>query len=555
MLRRRMLPVAVASLVFLGVAPFVAAVAGAVDGRIPVAAVYGSLLVALLAAAAAFRACPEVADPGRPRAGDWLAVLAFGLASLRHFGFLLYERDGSLWTADAFDYGDLPLHWTYVANFARGARFWPENPIFTGTRLQYPFGMDLFNALLMRLGLPFAGTLRIVGLGCAALLLFWLWRWGRGFAVAAFLFSGGLQGSSAAWKNLFLALFVPQRGFLFALPAGLLLLWSWRERLLRGSRGLPAWVEGALWGVMPLFHLHTFLFLSLIFTAWVAWSRRWAGAWPPLAFALLPGTWAVFEVTDAFRAASMIWWKPGWVIAEAPEGLALFLVLNFTLFLPLFLLALARAIRLRDGEAMITLGPGLVLWVALFFVMLAPWDWDNTKVMAWCYVLVLPAAARLALDPLPRRWSAVAVALLLGPGAATLTASLLPDRAFALAKVAEIEGVCAAVRPLPVEARVATAQTFNHPVALCGQPVVAGYAGHLWSHGIQGGAVEAQLRALMMGEGEWRERARQLSARYVFWGSREASEFRGSVRPWERESRRVATGEWGSLYRVDSEGP
>jgi hypothetical protein len=537
----------------VGVAPFVAALLGAVEGRIPLAAVFSSLAAALAVAVMAFRASPG-GVPG-PKAGvwEWLAALAFGIVSLRHFGFVLYQRAGTWWTTDAFNFGDLPLHWTYIASFVRGGRFWPENPIFTGVRLQYPFGIDLLNALLVRLGFPLSLTLQGVGLLCSALLLYGLWRWGRGFAVAAFLFSGGVQGSEAAWKNLFLALLVPQRGFLFALPAGLLLLWSWRERLLRGARGLPAWLEGLLWGVLPLFHLHTFLFLSLIFAAWTALSRRWAEAWPTLAWALLPATWGVFEVTNGFRAASLIWWKPGWLMTSSPRGPLVFLLSNFGFFLPFLAWALARAIRRRDLEALATIGVGLGLWVSLFVVMLAPWDWDNTKVMVWCYLVALPAAARLVLDPLPRWVRAAAVALLLAPGMAAVGASLLPDRAFAVARVGEVDGVCAALRPLPVDARVATAQAFNHPVALCGQPIVAGYAGHLWSHGIEAAPVEAELRALMEGRGDWKSHARRLSARYLFWGRRERADYPSSLRPWATDGRRAASGEWGSLYDLEAE--
>jgi hypothetical protein len=550
---------AVAALTFLGVSAFAAAFVGAAHGSIPPTAGIAALLIGLATAAVAFRAAAPDGPDGKAGAWDLAALIAFAVVALRHFGFVLYERAGSYWTSDPFNYGDLPLHWTYVANFARGARFWPENPIFTGTRLQYPFGIDLFTALLVRLGLPLAGTLRFMGLACASLLLFWLWRWGRGFAVAAFLFSGGIGtvgllgdlGRDAAWKNLFLALFVPQRGFLFALPAGLLLLWSWRERLLRGSRGLPAWVEGILWGVMPLFHLHTFLFLTVVFVAWSAAARRWAATWPPLVWAVLPGTWGVLEVTNGFRAASMVWWKPGWVMAEAHEPLT-FLLLNFTLFLPLFLVATVRAVRIRDKEGVSTLVLGLALWIVLFFVMLAPWDWDNTKVMVWCYLLVLPAAGRLVLEPLPRWAAALVVAGLIAPGVPAPFESLGPRNAYQVGQVAEIKGVCDAVKDLPVGARVATAQTFNHPVALCGQPIVAGYAGHLWSHGIKAAAVEKSLRALMLAEPGWEGRARSLSARYLFWGPREAADFAPSSRPWEETRRRVASGTWGRLYDLTS---
>jgi hypothetical protein len=93
-------------------------------------------------------------------------------------------------------------------------------------------------------------------------------------------------------------------------------------------------------------------------------------------------------------------------------------------------------------------------------------------------------------------------------------------------------------------------QTFNHPVALCGQSLVAGYGGHLWSHGIQYRPVEERLRGLMMGEPDWRERAKSLGAAYLFWGPREESEFAGSRRPWEQAApaTTLTRGGWGSLY-------
>jgi hypothetical protein len=470
---------------------------------------------------------------------------AFALVSVRHFGWIAFERDGRILTGEAYNFGDLPLHWTYIRFFARGASFWPGNPIFTGARLQYPFGMDLFNALFVALGVPLGAMLAVTGLVAAAALGVALFRWGRGFAIAAFLFSGGI-GADAAWKNLFLALFVPQRGFLFALPAGLLLLWSWREGLLRGGRRLPSWVEGVLWGVMPLFHLHTFLFVSLVFALWALVSGRIREGLPALGWALVPASWLSYEVTHGFRAASLVWWNPGWTIGTA--RVLPFLALNFTFFLPLFVAAAFLTYRAQDPEGRLTLLPGLALFVMLFFVMLAPWEWDNTKVMIWCYLFMLPAAERLAIAALPAVARGVGLVALLAPGLAVVGASLGPKQAFEVGVAAEIAEVCRGLAPLPASARVATAQTFNHPVALCGQPLVAGYSGHLWSHGIKAKPVEETLGSLMEGAPGWEERARSLGARYLFWGAREDAAFPGSARPWEASRPLVWDGSFGRLY-------
>src|SRR5205085_11377084 len=102
------------------------------------------------------------------------------------------------------------------------------------------------------------------------------------FAMFGFLANGGFFAvmiltkpqladfqSEFVWKSLALALFATQRGLLFALPAGLFLLSSWRARLFGGEGpALPRWGEVLLYASMPLFHFHTFLFLSVLLAAW-----------------------------------------------------------------------------------------------------------------------------------------------------------------------------------------------------------------------------------------------------------------------------------------------
>lgn len=538
----------VALLAFVGSSTLLATASAVVEGSLGPGIALASLLLGLVVAVLVFkssRGLPPPAGSGS-KAFETCVLFAFAVVALRHFLWLVSERDGAMWTLDPYNYGDLPLHWTYIRYFANGASFWPENPIFTGRRLQYPMGIDLFTALFVQLGVTQATALRLVGLAAAALLVPALRRWGGGFALAAFLFSGGL-GASVEWKNLFLALFVPQRGLLYALPSGLVLLWSWRERLLRGGRGLPDWVEGLLWGTLPLFHLHTFLFVSLVYSVWAVAQRAvrrclWTFLW-----ALLPAVWTAWQVTDGFAAAALVWWKPGWTMGRT--NAVLFLGRNFTLFLPLVLWAALRALRQPAREARLTIFPGLILFVSLFFVMLAPWDWDNTKMMIWCYLLVLPAVGDTvwSLAPWPR--GIVLLAALL-PGALTIADSLGPRHRYQVFDVQETEAVCAAVSRLPVGERVATAQSFSHPIALCGHPIVAGYSGHLWSHGIRAREVEERLRSLMLGQPGWEETARSLQARYLFWGPREEENFAGSSRPWEVGRIPLAQGTWGRLYAL-----
>jgi hypothetical protein len=552
---------ALASSVSIACAALLACAAGSLGPAIGVASLLAGVVAGALAARSALRV---PLDPARRGADVWdgLALAAFAAVSVRQFGWLVFERGGSLLTLVPYNYGDLPLHWTYVQQLAGGASFWPVNPILAGERLRYPFGVDLLTAVFIQLGASLPVTLVAMGLCGAALAALALRRWGGALAVAGFVFAGGLPGfrllwtgrvedyqAAVDWKNLFLALFVPQRGFLLALPAGLVLLWSWRRRLLRGEPGLAPWVEGVLWGTMPLVHLHTFLFVSLVAAAWAVGTGRVRAALPALAWAAAPAVWSVFQVTDDFRAASLVGWKPGWTMGA--QNPAAFLLVNFGLFLPLALAALVVAARGRRREELLVLGPALAVFAALFLVRLAPWEWDNTKVMLWCYVAVLPPIGSLVLARVARPWRAALVVGLLFSGAVSvLGASLGRGPRLEVLVRPEYEGVCRALAGVET-VRVATAPTFNHPVALCGRPIVAGYAGHLWSHGLDGAAVTRRLGRLMRGESGWRDEARALEVSHVFWGPREQQAYARSAQPWREAGERVAAGPWGALYRLE----
>src|SRR4029450_13921376 len=80
-------------------------------------------------------------------------------------------------------------------------------------------------------------------------------RWGGTFSVAGFLFNGGIAGfqvfknlkvldyqggKKIAWKSIPLSMFVTQRGWLYAIPAALVLLWHWRQKYFRETPIVPA---------------------------------------------------------------------------------------------------------------------------------------------------------------------------------------------------------------------------------------------------------------------------------------------------------------------------
>lgn len=517
---------------------------------------------------------------------EWAAVGLFALFSLRAFLWLIFRDGDAIKVLSPNNLGDMSLHLTYIAQLAGGAPFWPENPIYAGAKLTYPLGMDLFNALLTVVGIDVIRGLIWVGLAGCVLTGVALWRWGGAFVLAGFLCNGGTFGfdffrewklddyqSPMAWKSIPLALFVTQRGLLFALPAGLALLCSWRTRFFAegenagaNSWRLPLWTEVLLYASMPLFHLHTFLFLSFVLGVWFIWHAR---ARRELALlvgaALIPATVLVLLVTDRFHGASVLGWQPGWM--QNDDAFAEYCRLNFGTLTPVMLpvvfwltnfgllpfLVLALCVVLRRERRGLwpaaIVDPALFVFLVCCFVKFAPWEWDNTKLMIWSYLVVLP----FLWTHLLVRWSVpVRTAwcfLLFFSGFISLLGGIdARHQGHELAVRSELDRVASAAGNLPQDGRYAGFPTFNHPLLLCGRPMALGYTGHVWSHGLDWQVPAAKVEALMNGHHEWRVAAAELGVRFVFWGAREIENYPDSTQPWRSSAALVANGVWGEIY-------
>src|SRR5438132_749291 len=358
-------------------------------------------------AVAAWLGTSDPDKPGGPKAQSskatvryrkfwfWVVAAFFALFAVRSFCWLLYIDGGEWKIQSPNNLGDLSLHITLIRNFANGVHLWPDSPIYALSKLRYPAGIDLFNALLCLVHVDLMRGLVWTGLLGSLATFYAFFRWGGTFGVAGFLFNGGIAGfqffttlkfldyqggNKIAWKSIPLSMFVTQRGWLYAIPAALVLLWHWRQKFFSGTpaaaaevaavasaeaddpgqstavdaRGyrkgpLPFWVELSLYASMPLFHLHTFLALTIVllfallferpselgFIVNLARNEGFAGIgrlisrptmWPEifrgapirrhaaalLTTALIPASFFVWLVSDRFRAASILQWHPGW---------------------------------------------------------------------------------------------------------------------------------------------------------------------------------------------------------------------------------------------------
>ena len=617
----------------------------------------------------------------------WAVAFCFAIFAVRSFCWLLYIDGSELKIQSPNNLGDLSLHLTLIKNFANGVAIWPDSPIYVFSKLRYPAGIDLFNALLSLAHIDVLVGLVWVGLLSSLAIFYGFYRWGGTFAVAGFLFNGGIagfqflktfkfldyQGTAAdiahkpiAWKSIALSMLVTQRGWLYAIPAGLVLLWHWREKFFsqapavasgelgestatgaaedgstnaanaRGYRRgpLPWWVELSIYASLPLFHLHTFIALTIVLLVGLFFERLteikfisnlvrtdgMAGIrrlishprmWPEifrgapirrhaaalLIAAFVPATFFVWLTTDQFHAASVLKWHPGWA-QDSTEFAAPFFKLGpkdwgsstgpglllqktwngviapfFQFWLPNFGLWVLLALGLvglciwriwkgkwRWGERppadIAFVIAAVVIFAFGYFVQTAPWDWDNLKLMVWGYFIILP----FLWSDIIGRWAfperAATCVLLFGSGFVTLLGGLTAGHpGFGLIERARLDRIGTALRPLPVEARFATYPTYNHPILLQGRKVVLGYPGHLWTEGFDYGKANDQLTALMNGAPNWRDAAKALGVRYIFWGQDEKTNYQSSSRPWETTAFLVGSGDWGAIYDLTRPPP
>src|SRR5438477_8619849 len=134
----------------------------------------------------------------------WIMAACFALFAVRSFCWLLYIDGDQLKIQSPNNLGDLALHITYIRNFANGVSLWPDSPIYVFSKLRYPAGIDLFNALFCCLHLDLTRGLVWTGLIASVATFYAFYRWGGAFGVAGFLFNGGIAGFRILNSSTFL---------------------------------------------------------------------------------------------------------------------------------------------------------------------------------------------------------------------------------------------------------------------------------------------------------------------------------------------------------------
>ena len=355
------------------------------------------------------------------------------------------------------------------------------------------------------------------------------------------------------WGNALSTLLIPQRGFLLGLPLAVIVFTQWwlsaeekgkREKGEegKGAKGkeqkrkkqrirtkesanaiskpfspfpyspIPLSVRrmiaaGVVAGLLPLVHAHSFVVVMVVGGCIALMQRRWRD-W--ITFAVVASVIALPQMwwsthNSAVDAGKFFEWQFGW--DHGQENPFWFWLKNTGLFIPLTLAALLWR---HDGKPLV---PRKLLIFFLPFTLcfiipnvlkMAPWIWDNIKVLFYWWLgsapLVALLLARLWREGMAKR--ALAIILLAGvtlAGALDVGAIVWRSNEYGIFTASGIQFAELIKREAPPQAVVIHAPVHNHPVFLTGRRSLMGYPGHVWTHGLEFGPRESEIRKVYAG--------------------------------------------------------
>ncbi|HET9165379.1 MAG TPA: hypothetical protein VFP11_05240, partial [Candidatus Angelobacter sp.] len=454
---------------------------------------------------------------------------------------------------------------------------------------------------------------RLAGVIAPMLVLFsgglgWWLLFSEGSSDGFFAMLGNLQhdytivpNSILRWGNSLTTLFVPQRSILFGMPLAITIFCQWWLALAQ-QEDAPASTEptatsaleqktvisaktsksrnkrsrkiatpvhrpdplnfylrrmlaaGLCAGLLPLIHAHTFLTvmaaaacLALIFrSAWRSWLYFFAIA---LIVCLPEILW--LANTGGVNTRSYLGWQPGW--DHGQHNVIWFWFVNTGLFIPLLVIALAlRRGTFKLPQRVIKFYiPFSLCFIVLNLIKVAPWVWDNIKVLFLWYVASAPLVAWL----LARWWQQRSFLRWLAP---VVLATLLLAGALDVLRVVseaseyqefDAQGIVAArlisAQTAP-RALVLHAPTYNSPVFLTGRRSLLGYPGWMWSRGLDYSERSADIESIYSGAPQAERLLRKYNVDYVLVGPMELASFRVNEQFWAKYKTLARAG----AYRV-----
>ena len=386
------------------------------------------------------------------------------------------------------------------------------------------------------------------------------------------------------WGNAISALLVPQRGFLLGLPLAVIVFTQWwlateketpATQAERGKKktapqqpqGVTRFplsqrrmiAAGVSAGLLPLVHAHSFVVvmgvgacLALLFLRWRDWITFFVVASAIAVPQLLWSTWH-----SAVHASTFFAWEFGW--DRGQENPLIFWFKNTGFFIPLIL----AAILVRfDGylvrkRLLFFYLPFTLCFIIPNMLKMAPWIWDNIKVLYYWWLASAPLVALLLAKlfrqgPIRRTVAIILFACVTLAGALDVASITLRSTNYGIFDAAGVEFSELIKQKTAPRALIIHALVHNTPVFLTGRRSLMGYPGHIWTHGLQYLEREGEIRRMYMGTAESEQLLKNNNIDYAVIGPLERAVVPVNEKFFSRFEKVGQVGEY-SLYKIKRE--
>lgn len=444
--------------------------------------------------------------------------------------------NGDLYTGES-TYGDLPFHLSTIAGMAYGQKLPPDNPLYAGIPLVYPYLINFFSAILVFEGWSLRLSIVIPGLILSISLIGLIYDFTFSitknslksfFTVLFYFFNGGLGfyfflkdysfnltsifqalfhpvslkeyshffEQNIQWANFLSRMIVPERSLLFGIPAGIIIL---RLLFFKGTNkdfnALDLILPAFLISLMPLLHTHTvlaFIVILPIVGLLTLNKQHWKNQLSSYIFIAILAT--IFAIPHIFPFLNHVTESEGffkfhlWWMVNNNESILWFWFKNTYLFILLSLTVLIFP-QFATKETRILQVSALLLFVIINLAIFSPYNWDNVKFLFWAGLFFSLGAASLfgyLFQAKSFMIKAIALVIIITMISSALLSIWREINVGYLLFSKEAQIIGEQLRnTTPANAIFLTYKIHNSPISnLSGRPIVMGYPGLLWVHGI-----------------------------------------------------------------------
>jgi len=484
---------------------------------------------------------------------------------------MLVLENGNLVAGWVNIWGDWAAHLSYTSSFAYGDNFPPQMPILAGYPFTYTFMADFISAVFIKLGLSSISAMLLPGifLSITFCLLFFdlvstfFKSQTKAFlALLIFLFNGGLgfyyffediknksffsvlknlpreythldQGANIQIINHITAEFIPQRAFLLGICLITLVLLLFQS-YIKNRKSKQIYFAGLIVGLLPLIHLHSFLFANLlaIFTFFIAFDKRNFKIW--LIYLIVVLSLSLPQLYFFFSHIKDLdypRWQLGWLAYKSNDNLFWFWFRN--LGIRLFLIPFGFIVSPKHLKLLFL--PFLILFIVPNLFLLQPYEWDNTKLFTYSFLI----SSLFVVISLAFFWQKGIIGkvlaglfFFLAVFAGVLDVVRLSQFQHRKIFFISAENIATAEwvkQNTPSDSVFLTANNHDHPIPmLSGRKILLGFEGWLWTYGLDYGERKQIIENFI--DSPSQSKLKIIEADYVFFGPLERE---SSLKPLE----------------------